>query len=427
MLKANKTFLFISKLIQLLVGFRSNKVDDAQAIKDLQRLESVCIEYNILPNGFSQDQSVTPSKWTKTKSILYSSLIIVNITHLLLLSVSNLSNEWLLIFGDFLCSYPGRRFFWSFWLYVSVFGEVLRHFWIYLVRNGNLATLKLYHSIYLQGFKSKSVSMNQTYCQKFSFIAANLTILWLRIIFLTALSLAPIFVIIVQTSSHLPKTLQQFICIYFWLLITYLGLVCTLSNIMLTGGIVTVHLSYFYFKAAHLAQIVQDFVRKRKILDNIDYFSEYKVTVDEIIKYQNEIEQLNIRFRNWLIFLYFGISFTSNFGFYIAVIVHIDSGFLDLFIASISVVGSVSIGACSYTNGIILTKMCSYCKNLRRATRRLQLNVKSFIKGTDLQDRLVRTDIAFTIGKILHMTTEVFVIYLLENISLIMMFTLNFK
>uniref|UniRef100_T1KTD5 Gustatory receptor n=1 Tax=Tetranychus urticae TaxID=32264 RepID=T1KTD5_TETUR len=417
----------ISKLIRLVIGFRSSDVEDEVAIKDLKKLESICISFNILPNGFSQDPSVTPSRWTTIRSILYFSLMTVYITHLILLSVFDLPDEWLLVLGDFFYGHPNRRFFWLFCLNTSIFGEVLRHLWIFIVKKHYYASLQLQHSIYSEGFKREVLFMSQFYCQKFRFVATNLAALWVRIILCVSISLAPIFIFIVHSVSRLPKTSEQYVYIGFWLLVNYLGLVCTLVSIMLPGAVVTIQLSYFYFKASSVARTVQDLAMKRGKLSKVEYLLEYKTTLREIIQYQNEIEKLNLRIRNWLIFLYLGISFDTNFGAYIAVFVHIDRGFMDLFIAGISIIGLVSIGACSYTNGVILTKMISYCKNLRKATRCLQLNPKAFIKGTDLQSRLSRTDIAFTIGSLFDMTSRVFVIYLIENICLIMMFAVNLR
>uniref|UniRef100_T1KPE4 Gustatory receptor n=1 Tax=Tetranychus urticae TaxID=32264 RepID=T1KPE4_TETUR len=417
----------MSKLIQLVLGFRSSNVDDAVVIKDMKRLESFCVAFNILPNGFAQDASVTPSKWTIVKSIIYFCIIFANIGHLVLLSVFNLPDQWLHIFGDFFCGHPGRRFFWLFWLYMSIFGEVLRHFWIYLVKKGHLKTLRLYDTLYTKGFRSQVLLMSPFYCLKFRFVANNLAIWWIKVIALLTISLAPILVFISESVSQLPKTPQQFIYTYCWLFVTYLGLVCALINLMLTGGLVTIHLAYFYFKAVHVAENVERFARKRRSSHKVDYLLMYKATIREVIQYQNEIEHLNVRFRNWLIFLYLGMSFTSDFGVYIAAVVHIDHNYLDVFLAIVALNGFISIGICSYVNGIVLTKMSSYCKNLRKGTCRLQLDPNVSIKETDIQDRLVRTDIAFTIGQFLDMTTEIFVIYLIENISLIMMFTVNFQ
>uniref|UniRef100_T1KPG2 Gustatory receptor n=1 Tax=Tetranychus urticae TaxID=32264 RepID=T1KPG2_TETUR len=416
----------VSKLFRLVIVFHS-KHDDALAIKDLKRLESICISYNILPNGFSQDQRVTPSKWTTAKSIVYISVMTVHIAHLILLSAFELPDEWHFLLGDFFYGHPNSRFFWIFCLNASIFGEVLRHFWIFLMKNGHLTTLKLQHLAYSKGFKSQVLLMDQYFCQKFSFFATNIAIFWVRILFLASISFAPILIFIFNSVSALPKTGQQFIYTGFWLVISYLGIVFTISNLMLTGCVAAIHLSYFYFKTAHVARTVRDLATKRSYTNNDDYLLNYKATVCEIIQYQKETEQANIHFRNCLIFFYFGNSFAANFGVYIGVFVHIDHGFMDFFIAGVSMIGLIGIGACSYTNGAILTKMSSCCKNLRKVTRYLQLNEEDFIKGTDLEDRLSRTDISFTIGKVLDMTTRIFVIYLIENICLIMMFKVNFQ
>uniref|UniRef100_T1KPF8 Gustatory receptor n=1 Tax=Tetranychus urticae TaxID=32264 RepID=T1KPF8_TETUR len=426
MLKS-KYIEIVSQLVGLVIGFRSSNIDDAVAIKHIKRLESICISYNILPNGFSQDPSVTPSKWTKTKSILYLCVMTVNIIHLILLSAFDLPDKWHLLLGDFFYGHPNGRFFWLFFLNASILGEVIRHYWIFLAKNGHLTTLKLQHLVHTRGYKHQVLFMDQFYCKKFRFVSTYLAIFWVRIYFCVLISFAPVLIFIFHSASKLPQILQQYIYTGFWLVISYLGIVCTLSNLLLTGSVAAVHLSYFYFKTAHVARTVRDLSTKRSYTNNDDYLLDYKATVCEIIQYQNEIEQANIHFRNCLVFFYFGNSFVVNFGVYTAAFVHIDHGFMDFFIAGFSIIGFAGIGACSYTNGAILTKMNSCCKNLRKITSGLQLNVQAFIKGTDLEDRLSRTDIAFTIGKILDATPRVFVIYLIENICLIMMFKVNFQ
>ncbi|XP_015781340.2 uncharacterized protein LOC107359371 [Tetranychus urticae] len=417
----------VSKSVRYVIGFQSSDINDTVAIKYLKQLESMCISYNILPNGFSQDPSVTPSKWTKTKSILYISVMTINIIHFILLSAFDLPDEWHLLLGDFFHGHPNGRFFWLFCLNLSVFGEVIRHHWIFLARRGHLTTFKLEHLIYSKGFKSRVLFMDRFYCKKFRFVSTNLAIFWVRITYCLTISFAPILIFIVHSASKLPQTSQQYIYTGFWLLISYLGISCTVSNLMLSGGLATVQLSYFYYKVAHVARTVQDLSMKRRRSKNADYLLDYKAIVCEIIKYQNETEHCNIGVRNWFIFVYIGLSAVDNFGVYTAVFVHIDRGFMDFFILGVSMIGFVSIGACSYTNGVILTKMISCCKNLRKATSRLKLNAETFIKETDLEERLSRTDIAFTIGQLLDMTTRVFVIYLIENICLIMMFKVNFQ
>lgn len=137
----------------------------------------------------------------------------------------------------------------------------------------------------------------------------------------------------------------------------YLGIFCTLSNLMLAAGLVTIHLSYFYFKASHVARVVQDFAARRGTLNKTEYLLQYRATVSEVIQFQNEVEQTNMRLRNWLIFVYFGVSFAANFGFYLATLVHIDNGVLDVSFLTVCVIALTTIGGSSYTNGIILTKV----------------------------------------------------------------------
>uniref|UniRef100_T1KPF7 Gustatory receptor n=1 Tax=Tetranychus urticae TaxID=32264 RepID=T1KPF7_TETUR len=415
-----------SKLFRLVIGFHSSD-DDAVAIKHLKRFESICISYNILPNGFSQDPRVTPSKWTTIKSILYLSVMTINIVHLTLLSAFDLPDKWHLLLGDFFYGHPNGRFFWIFCLNLDICGEYMRQFWIYLIKNGHLTTLKLQHLVYLKGFKSQVLLMDRFYCKKYRFVAANLAVFWVRMLFSVTISFAPILIFIVHSASKLPRTSEQYIYTGFWVVTSYLGIVCTITNLMLTGGLITIQLSYFYFKVAHVARTVQDLATKRRHLNVADYLFDYKATVREIIQYQNEVEHVNIGIRNLFMLVYLGHSVVTDFGVYTALFVHIDRGFMDFFVACVSMIGFTGIGACSYTNGVLLTKMSSCCKNLRKATKRLQLNAKSSIKVTDLEERLSRTDIAFTIGKILDATPRVFVIYLIENISLIMMFKVNFQ
>ncbi|XP_015789282.2 uncharacterized protein LOC107366213 [Tetranychus urticae] len=416
----------ISKLICRVVGLRTF-VDDVIAVKYLKQLESICISYNILPNGFSQDPRVTPSKWTTTKSILYLSLMTINIIRLILLSCFNLPDKWHLLLGDFFYGHKNGRLFWLFFLNASIFGEVFRHFWIYLIEKKQWESFKFEQIVYSKGFKSQVLCMDLFYCRKLRFFVTNLAIFWVRILYCASISFAPILILIVHSMYKLPHTLEKYIYTGFWLVISYLGFVCVISNLLLIGSVNTIQLCYFYFKVAHVTQSVHNLALNRSQSNNANYFLEYKATIREIIRYQNEIEQANISIRNLFIFTYLGISFVDDFGIYSAVFVHIDRGFMDFFIVNAAMIGLVTTAACSYTNGVLLAKMNSCCKNLRKATKHLQLNVQAFIKVTDLEDRLSRTDIAFTMGTMLDLTTRIFVIYLLENICLIMMFEINFR
>uniref|UniRef100_T1K1G5 Gustatory receptor n=1 Tax=Tetranychus urticae TaxID=32264 RepID=T1K1G5_TETUR len=431
MLRVNKILItcipgLIRSLIDRLIRFRSSDVNDAEAISKIKKLESICMSFNILPNGLSQDPKVTPTKWTTVKSILYYTLMTVHIIHLALLSVFDLPNEWLLVLGDFFYGQKNRRYFWCIWLNASIVGEICRYYWIFLIKNGHFRTFKLYSLIYERGFKSEVLSMNESHCRKFRFVASNLANAWFWLVYCIAITFAPILIFIVHSANQLPQTSIQFIYNSFWILVNYLGIVSTCCNMALTAALVTVHFSYFYFKAAHVTGTAEGLATKRGHMNKADYMLHYKATVSEIIQYQNETEQINVNIRNWLIFPYIGLSAAADFGVYIAIFVHIDP-FMDFFVVIVASIGVVIIGACSYINGVILTMMSSYCKNLRKATRYLQLSERAFIKGTDLQDRLSRTDIAFTIGELLNMTPRVFVIYLIENICLIMMFKVNFK
>ncbi|XP_025016004.1 uncharacterized protein LOC112538563 [Tetranychus urticae] len=393
----DKAKKFLIKAIEPVFGLRLTDFYDADAIKDLKRFESVCISFNILPNGFAQDQSITPSKWTKTRSILYSSLMIVNIFHLILLSVFDLPQDLSLILGDFFYHHPRRRYFWLFWTNLTIFGEVLRHYWIYLYKTGAPFSFHMHNFVYDKGFKPEGLFLSHFYCLKYRFISSNLANLWIRTIIISGISMGPVLIIIVQSASQVPKTSQQFIFTYFWLLTTYLGLVIALTNIMLTGAVITIDLAYNYFRAATEAQAVRNFANKGGVLNKRIYLSEYKEISGQIIHFQNEIEHINLKIRNWLIFLYLGVSYSTNFGFYLAAIVHFDHGPLDIFIGSISILGLFAIGTCSYVNGVILTMMHSCGKNIMKANRYLPLGIKSSIK------------------------------YLIENASLIMMFKVNVK
>uniref|UniRef100_T1K277 Gustatory receptor n=1 Tax=Tetranychus urticae TaxID=32264 RepID=T1K277_TETUR len=419
---------FVIKTFQLVFGLRLTDFDDANAISDLKRLESICISFNILPNGFAQDESITPSKWTKTRSILYSSLMTVHIVHLILLSGFDLPEDLAFILGDFFYGHRSHKYFWLYLLSLTIFGEFLRHYWIHLYKTGGPFSFHMHNFVYDKGYKPEALFMNHFYCHKYRFVSNSLTNLWIRTVVTSSIIIGPVLVIIVQSVSQLPPTApQQIICTYFWLLISYFGIVCSVCNLMLTGAIINIDLSYFYFRAAHVTQTLHNFVTDKLFLQRSDFMTYYETTIRDIILFLNETEYRNHKVRNWLIFLYLGVSFTADFGFYSAAIVHIDNGSLDISIMAISTLSLIAIGGCSYTNGIMLTMMHSCAKNYMKVAQYLPSDVLSFMKFTDLQSRLSRTDIAFTIGEILNMTTYVFVIYLIENASLVMMLIINMK
>uniref|UniRef100_T1K281 Gustatory receptor n=1 Tax=Tetranychus urticae TaxID=32264 RepID=T1K281_TETUR len=419
---------FGTKTIQIVFGLRLTDFDDSDAIKDLKRLESICISFNILPNGFAQDQSITQSKWTKSRSILYSSLMTVHIVHLILLSGFDLPEDLAFILGDFFYGHRSRKYFWLYLLNLTIFTEVLRQYWLHLYKTGGPFSFHMHNFVYDKGYRPEALFMSQFYCNKYRFISNSLVNFWLRTFLSSVISMGPVLVIIVQSVSQLPPTTpQQFIFTYFWLLISYFGIVCSIANLMLTGVIINTDLSYFYFRAAHITQTLQNFVNDMIFLQKNDFLTYYESISREVILFLNETEYRNHKVRNWLIFLYLGVSFTQDFGFYSTAIVHIDHGSFDSVIIAISGFILFAIGACSYTNGIILTMMHSCAKKYMKVTKYLPSDVITFIKFADLQSRLSRTDIAFTIGEILDMTTYVFVIWLMENASLIMMFIINMK
>uniref|UniRef100_T1K282 Gustatory receptor n=1 Tax=Tetranychus urticae TaxID=32264 RepID=T1K282_TETUR len=421
------TKAILMKAIESLFGLRFTDFDDEDAIRDLKRFESICISFNILPNGFAQDESITPSKWTETKSLLYSSLMAINIFHLILLSVFNLPENLSLILGDFFYGHRSRKYFWPYLLNLTIFGEVLRHYWLYLYKTGGPFSFHMHNFVFDKGYKPEALFMSFFYCHKYRFVSNNLANLWIRIIKMSGIVIGPVLIIIVQSASQLPKTPQQYIFTYFWLLISYFGIVCTLTNLMLTGSIIIIDLSYFYFRAAHVSQTMQNLVTGKIVLQRSEFLTYYETIIRDIILFLNETEYRNHKVRNWLIFLYLGISFSADFGYYSAAIVHIDHGSVDFVIILFSGLSLFAIGICTYVNGIILTMMLSCGKNILKANKYLPSEVKSLIKFTDLQSRLSRTDIAFTIGEIFDMTTWVFVIYLIENATLIMMLTINVK
>uniref|UniRef100_T1K283 Gustatory receptor n=1 Tax=Tetranychus urticae TaxID=32264 RepID=T1K283_TETUR len=417
----------VIKAIELVFGLRLADFDDEEAIKDLKRFESICVSFNILPNGFAQDESITPSKWTKTRSILYSSLMIFHIVHLILLSGFDLPEDLAFIMGDFFYGHRSHKYFWPYLLNLTIFGEVLRHFWIHLYKTGGPFSFHMHNFVFHKGYKPEALFMSLFYCQNYRFVSNSLVNLWIRIIEISVIGIGPVLIIIVQSTSQLPKTPQQYIFTYFWLLISYFGIVFTLINLMLTAGINTTDLSYFYFRACYVTKTLHNFVTEKIFMQNNDFLPYYETIIRDIILFLNETEYRNHKVRNWLMIIILGISFTADFGFYSAAIVHIDNGSLDISIMAISALSLFAIGITTYVNGIILTMMLSCSKNNLEVAKYLPSEVKSLIKFTDLQSRLSRTDIAFTIGEIFDMTTRVFVIYLIENATLIMMFTINVK
>uniref|UniRef100_T1K280 Gustatory receptor n=1 Tax=Tetranychus urticae TaxID=32264 RepID=T1K280_TETUR len=417
----------VIKAIELVFGLRLANFDDEIAIKDLKRFESICVSFNILPNGYAQDESITPSKWTKTRSILYSSLMTVHIVHLILLSVFDLPEDLALILGDFFYGHRSRRYFWTFLLNLTIFSEVLRHYWIHIYKTSGPFSFHMHNFVYDKGYKPEALFMSQFYCHKYRFVFNSLANLWIRIIEISVIGIGPVLMIIVQSTSQLAKIPQQFIFTYFWLLISYFGIVCTVGNLMLTGAIVTTDFSYYYFRACHVTKTLHNFITEKMFLRKNDFLPYYETIIRDIILSLNETEYRNHKYRNWLMIIYFGVSFTADFGFYSAAIVHIDNGSLDISIMAISALSLFVMGICTYVNGILLTMMLTCSKNILEVAQYLPPDVKSFIKFTDLQSRLSRTDIAFTIGDIFDLTTWIFVIYLIENASLIMMLTINVK
>lgn len=342
--------VFISPLIE---------PEESKVIKELKRFETFCLSFNILPNGWSQDQKVTPSKWTKIKSIIYSSLNAINIFHISVLCIFDLNNEWLLKLGDFFFDRPSRRYIWFFCLVGTVFAEAMRQSWIFLMKNDRLSKFKLYYSICLEGFTSSVLLMDEIYCHKFRFFLNILVTSWIRIILLIPISLGPTLILLVH-SSTVPKSTEKFVYEYIWLIITYFGLICAIINICLTGALASIHLSYYFFRADYMAKNVQNLSMEKYNLTHCVYFLKHKVTVNEIIKFLNNIEKANKEIANWLIFLYFTITFVTNYGLYIAVFVHIDHGHLDFFLTCICAFGIFAIGSCSYANGIILVKVICF-------------------------------------------------------------------
>ena len=392
-------------LARISFGFKPENIDENIVINDFEKFENLCIFFNIVPNGWVQDPDRCPSKWTSKVYFVYYGFLLINLLRLSALCLFRLPDNILIILGDFFRQNENGQKFWAFWLIILTVIEILKNRWLYKYSRGDFISFRLNYYLCRYGWKSKVLKMDKPYCLKHRFIAHNLVIFWRKSVYIWLISSVIILLLILFSQSNESKSNLETVCTYFWLMSFSIVLMFNGANALGTGGVVMTHLAYFYFRALAVSNKCQELVSKK---NQKKAYDKYVAVLSYAIKSANEIEKHNLQMSQFLVVLYIGISFASDFGLYTSLIIHIDRGYADSLITLISFYGLGGIGSCSFINGKILNivsgmissmhnihsiddkiillthfltqQMTSSCKRLRSATDSLKLTIQSNIK-----------------------------------------------
>ncbi|XP_025017799.1 uncharacterized protein LOC112539469 [Tetranychus urticae] len=273
------------------------------------------------------------------------------------------------------------------------------------------------------GFNPVDLQMNELNTKRFRFTIylVSLTIYWVMLIFPPFCTLLSFSLVLANPMMYQNPKLAFFALL--WSPTFSLSLGFTINAIMGFGWYIMCSLYFHLYRLRDLIDYADILLNNSK--HGLFAEKDMQLFCPKVIQHLNNFEAASFKLRYVLLCYFFVISCLCDFDIFLGTIIRIvNSLFCNLLaIGAFSIL--LSVGILGLIFGSFLTKLGRLTVRLHQLSCRHKLSIQSVSKVSEIMDRAAGPYNGLKIGDFLTLEKRFFILFIAENISILMLFTVN--
>uniref|UniRef100_T1KWS6 Gustatory receptor n=2 Tax=Tetranychus urticae TaxID=32264 RepID=T1KWS6_TETUR len=402
-----------------------SKEFDETVCNKIRQTERLTIFFQIVRNGLNQSDSVEVDTFGFRRfnwmDWLISILCLINAIRCGILTQN--TNDSVAVYLGNIFFRDAKGYVLLLWCLVATIGLGFFREWLMtLEAKGKFKVLSVWN-VCRNGFIPVNLQMNELNTKRFRFTVYLVTLF----VYWTMLA-TPLFCIFLYLSLLLnnPWAYQIHGLTLFsllWLPVFILSLSTLLNTIMGFGWYIMCSLYFHLYRLRDLIDCA-DF-----LLNNLKHglFAEKDMQLfcSQIIHHLNDFEFASHRLRYVLLGYFSVIALTGNFDVFIGLILRVHTVSFCNLLATAGFIILLSVGIFGLVFGSFIAQLGTLTIRLHQLSCRNTLSTQSASKVLEIMDRAAGPYNGLKIGDFVTLEKQFFILFTLENISLLMLFTCN--
>uniref|UniRef100_A0A158P596 Odorant receptor n=1 Tax=Tetranychus urticae TaxID=32264 RepID=A0A158P596_TETUR len=389
----------------------------------IQRTERLTIIFQVLRNGLDQNDSINVNTFGYRRYNLMD--WIIGITSLInwfrcIVLVCTSSVPVAIIFGDPLFRFKDHQISFIVILIMLSAMIVFREWILNLEAQGNLEIFSIWKSC-RNGFDPVHLRMNNLNINRFRLIVTLVSL----VVYCTMLLVPPFYsvgyLIPLLTNPWMYKMPELAFSCFFW----------SLSDIFISSFLINAILGFTWYL---LCTLSLHLYRLMDLLDRADHLKKLPKKMNEkhieflcllMIRRLNSFELTARKLRYVLFYYAFVFASSGDVWIFLGIIVRVYNDFLADLVAILGIFILPSIGVFGLIFGNFISGLDELTVRLHHLTLNNRLSLNTLSKVLEVMDRVAGPYNGLKIGDFLTVEKSFFIFFILENISALMLFTIN--
>uniref|UniRef100_T1KW38 Gustatory receptor n=1 Tax=Tetranychus urticae TaxID=32264 RepID=T1KW38_TETUR len=410
-------------LINKIFGLLDDEnVDDyTETANRLQDLENIALWLYITRRGHDQDKrEIVQSGYHLMNNLIRISAIIL-CTRLFILCYET-SDEMQIYLANPFYKLQGAQAI-AFMISSLVFTlSLLREYIMYLEDIGSSILLTYLRDIRQYGFDCKRLGLTEKQRKKFRVAFHLILVNWYRIIQFN-IYIIPAFIAIVHLVNPAFGLDNPTLIItsFFWFLSESFCFIYVACGTFDIGAHITVLVPLFIFKIESIIELNERYLFSPK---SIEPHLLRQLNIDTI-RLLNLLDVMSRDLRYLFVFVIVGISFLADTFIFLGPILHIGSTILQNFFSTLGFFILFAIGLISYAAGNLHGRLIIIHKRYTSLLAKEKVDFGTHSKAMEVLDRIMGPFTGVKIGDFCTIDRYLFVVYIMENASMIMLLVCN--
>uniref|UniRef100_T1KSC9 Gustatory receptor n=1 Tax=Tetranychus urticae TaxID=32264 RepID=T1KSC9_TETUR len=399
-------------------------VMENKAIEHVETLEYFLNHLFIVRSSYKQSQHErsTLMNYFELNHRLIQLSVSLNLVRFAALLIFNIDTISILL-GDPFFKFPGRKVVYILVIILALTMGLFREYVLHLESKGCLQFLSTFALIKKIGFDKRSLKMTDIQLQKFRHVFYTVG-RYFSISMKMCLPLIVALMIGLRLNNEIYSTnLSIWLTSIFWILTEVHALYFAICGVVVIACHIIMVFPIYYYQMMSLVELLEQFSLKEDL-----------VTAEVVrglsantIRFMNEFDQLNDQLKHLISYVFVVFSFTADYFIFSATIMQRNSALLStVFFAFGAGVLSI-IGFETFILGGFITKLNVIHALFLRLMRKSKIMFTKKSKPFEVLSRITGPYNGFKIGDMITVNKTIFVYYLVENASIIMLLSVNIR
>uniref|UniRef100_T1KWS7 Odorant receptor n=1 Tax=Tetranychus urticae TaxID=32264 RepID=T1KWS7_TETUR len=402
-----------------------SKEFDGTVCNKIRQTERLTIFFQIVRNGLNQSDSVEVNTFGFRRfnwmDWLISVSCIITVIRCGILS-KNTNDSVAIYLGDPLFRVKDGHVL-LLWISVAILVMYLFREWLLtLEAKGKFKVLSTW-KVCRNGFNPVDLQMNELNTKRFRFTIylVSLTIYWIMLIIPLFCTLLSLSLVLANPLIYQNPELAFFALL--WAPTFGFSLAITFSAIMGFGWYIMCSLYFHLYRLRDLIDCADLLLNNSK--HGLFIEKDIQLFCSKVIKHLNTFEVTSYKLRYVLLCYFFVISSGSDFDLFLGTIIRVYNSLFCNLLATGALSILLSVGILGLIFGSFITQLGILTIKLHQLSCRNKLSMQSVSKVLEIMDRAAGPYNGLKIGDFVTLEKRFFILFIAENISILMLFTVN--